>query len=170
MGNMPKARVLDEYKDAYAAEIEAYFEERKDCIVTGFNKFEAPIAYMKPSGAPSLVKWAALKHFSKKTINEWREQHPAFSAACDRAETYEHAILETMGETGISPKYVELRFKVLGLLKDEPQQSALPTIEVKLDLNSLKYADVKDIDEANIVRMIEDVQKQEEKDESARNG
>ena len=167
---MPKARVLDEYKDSYSVEMEAYFEERKDCIVTGFNKFEAPIAYVKPSGAPSLVKWAASKHFSKKTINEWREQHPAFSAACDRAETYEHAILETMGESNISPKYVELRFRVLGLLKDEPQQSALPTINVNIDANSLKYADVKDIDEAKIVGMIEDVQKQEEKDESARNG
>ena len=167
---MPKARVLDEYKDSYAAEIEAYFEERKDCIVTGFNKFGAPIAYMKPGGAPSMVKWAVSKHLSEKTVNEWREQHPAFNAAYDRAKAHEHAILEAMGEANLCPKYVEMRFEELGLLRKEPQRSALPAVNVNIDLNSLKYADVKDIDEAKIVGMIEDVQKQEEKDESARNG
>jgi hypothetical protein len=35
---------------------------------------------------------------------------------------------------------------------------------VNIDRNSLKYADVKDIDEGKIVAMIEDVQKQEEKE------
>jgi hypothetical protein len=166
MGNMPKARVLDEYKDSYAAEIEAYFEERKDCIVTGFNKFEAPIAYVKPGGAPSMTKWAASKHLSENTVNEWREQHPAFNAAYDRGKTHEHAILEALGEAGLCPRYVEMRFKELGLLKDAPQQRALPAVNVNIDLNSLKYADVKDIDEGKIVAMIEDVQKQEAEHEN----
>lgn len=159
---MPKARVLDEYKDAYSEEIERYFAENIDCIEYGFDKFEKPFAYIKRRGAPSLVKWAASKHFSKRTINEWREKHPAFSAACDRAEIYEEAILEAMGEANISPKYVELRFHVLGLLKDEPQQGALPMINVSIDANSLKYSEVKDITEAKIVAMIDDVQKTEE--------
>ena len=37
---------------------------------------------------------------------------------------------------------------------------------MNIDQNSLKYADVKDIDEAKIVGMIEDVQKQEAEHEN----
>lgn len=158
---MPKARVLDEYKDAYCAELEAYFAENYDCIEFGFDKIEKPYAYIKKGGAPSLVKWASSKHFSKRTINEWRENHPAFSAACDRAETYEEAILEMMGESNVSLKYVELRFRTLGLLKEEKSQGALPPINVSIDANSLKYSQIKSVDEATIMKMIDDVHEAE---------
>lgn len=159
---MPKARFLDEYKDSYGEELEKYFADNEDCIVCGFDKFEKPIAYMKPTGAPSLIKWAASRHFSEKTINEWREAHPAFAAACDRALIYEKALLTRMGQLNVCPKHVELEYKRLGMLTDEKKQGALPAVNISIDANSLKYADVKDINAEKIVAMIEDVQKTEE--------
>jgi hypothetical protein len=159
---MPKARVLDEYKDAYCAEIEKYFADRMDCVSVREDTCGRPFGVVTKS--PSLVKWAASRNFSMKTIAQWREEHPAFSAACDRAETKERAILEEMGEAGCAPKYVEMRFKVLGLLKEEERRGEMPTIQVNIDPKSLKYADVKDIDEAKIVAMIADVQEQEKQE------